>query len=239
MKKSIWIVIILVLILTLTACGSDTSDSQTSETNATEVTTSETTSETTAAQTEAVSETSENGDILAADIFKTDTKADSYAYELIMSSGGQVIGGFNLWVDGDKVRFDLTDQGQSMYFDYEKQEAYIYSAADNTLLKTPIETLGNEWESPFLFAEELDADALSSMNYKGSEKLDGKACQIFEYDNMGNKVTYYVWEEKGLILKIIMEIDGQPEYEYYFKNLELDGNFEKELELPEGAKIVG
>ncbi len=239
MKKSIWIVIILILMLTLTACGSDTPNAETTEATASVATTSETSSETTAAQTEAVSETSENGDLLAADIFKTDTKADRYAYELIMSSGGQVIGGFNLWVDGDKVRFDLTDQGQSMYFDYEKQEAYIYIEADNTLLKTPIETLGNEWESPFLFAEELDADALSAMNYKGSEKLDGKDCQIFEYDNMGTKVTYYVWEEKGLILKMIMEVDGQPTYEYYFKNLQIDGNFDKELEFPEGAKIVG
>jgi len=239
MKKSIWMVIILIAMLALTACGSDAPDTETTETTASVVTTSEDTSETTTASTEAVSETVENGGVLASDIFNRESKVDRYAYELIMTSGGQVIGGFNLWVDGDRVRFDLADQGQSMYFDYAKKEAYIYVAAENTLMKTPIETLGNEWESPFLFAEELDDDALTAMKNKGSETLDGKKCQIFEYDNMGTKVTYYVWEEKGLILKMIMEVDGQPTYEYYFKNLQIDGNFDKELELPEGAKIVG
>lgn len=239
MNKRIWMVIILLLTLALTACGSGTNTIESTEAT-TETTSSETTAETTEAQTEATSETTENAGVSASDIFDRDTKVDRYAYELIMSSGGQVIGGFNLWVDGDRVRFDLAeDQGQSMYFDYKKKEAYIYVAAENTLMKMPIESLGNEWESPFLFAEELDDDALSAMTNKGSETVDGKKCQVFEYDNMGTKVTYYVWEEKGLILKMIVEVDGQPTYEYYFKNLQIDGNFDKELELPEGAKIVG
>jgi hypothetical protein len=237
MDKRIWMISILVLTLALTACGSDT--------NATEestvlVTTAETTSETTGVVTEATSETTENTEVLASDIFDRDSKIDRYAYELIMSSGGQVIGGFNLWVDGDRVRFDLAaEQGQSMYFDYAKKEAYIYVASENTLMKMPIESLGNEWESPFLFAEELDDRALSAMKNKGSEIVDGKKCQVFVYDSAGTEVTYFVWEEKGLILKMIVEVEGQPTYEYYFKNLQIDGNFDKELELPEGAKIVG
>ena len=131
------------------------------------------------------------------------------------------------------------DQGQSMYLDYDKKEGYIYMSADNTLIKTPLGSLGNEWESPFTFANDIEDSALMDMKDKGTEKIDGKLCQIFEYDNMGSKVIYYVWKEKGLILKMIMEIDGQPSFEYYFKNLEIDGNFDKELELPKGAKVMG
>ena len=239
MDKRIWMVIILVMALALTACGSDTKTDESTEVT-TETTASETTAETTVVTTEAASETTENNEVLASDIFNRDSKIDSYAYELIMSSGGQVIGGFNLWVDGDRVRFYLSaDEGQSMYFDYAKKEAYIYVKAENTLMKMPIESLGNEWESPFLFAEELDDDALSAMKNKGTETVDGKKCRVFEYDNLGTKAIYYVWEEKGLILKMIVEVEGQPTYEYYFKNLNIDGNYDKELELPEGATIVG
>jgi len=160
-------------------------------------------------------------------------------YELVMSSDGKVVGGFNIWADGDLVRFDLADSGQSMYFDYGKKEAYIYITEGNTLMKVPIDTLGNEWESPFIFASELDDVALSAMNYKGNETLDGKKCQIFEYDNLGTTATYYVWEEEGLIIKMILEYEGQPTYEYYFKNLDINGNYDKELEIPADAKLVG
>ena len=240
MDKRIWMVIILIMTMTLSACGSGTPDEDATE--STEATSSEAISSeatTVAEQTETVSETSEDVDVLASDIFKRGSKADNYAYEYVMSSDGQFVASFKLWVDGNRVRFDATDQGQSMYMDYDKQEGYVYIASDNTLIKTPIGSLGNEWDSPFTFANELDDSALLAMKNKGTETIDGKLCQLFEYDNMGAKVTYYVWKEKGLILKMIMEIDGQPTFEYYFKNLVIDGNFDKELELPKGAKIVG
>lgn len=237
MDKRIWMVIILLMALALTACSSDTPIESSIEVSPSEAEiTSETMSETTAVET---SETSEEDEIMASDVFDRDVKSDRYAYEYVMSSNGQVVGGFKLWVDGDRVRYDMADLGQSMYFDYEKQEAYVYSVADNTAIKTPIETLGNEWESPFMFASELDDDALSTMKYVGTDTLDGNKCQLFEYDSMGTKVTYYVWEEKGIILKMIMEVEGQPSFEYYFKNFEIDGNFDEELELPKDAIIVG
>lgn len=240
MDKRIGMVIILLMTVTLTACRSNTPINSTTEISPSEEMTSEvtfaTTSETTAEDT---SEASDNSGILASDLFDRETKLDRYAYEYVMSSDGKVIGGFMIWVDGDRVRYDVVDQGQSMYFDYEKQEAYLYVEAENTLIKTPINTLGTEWESPFMFAAELDDSALLAMKNIGTETVDGKKCQIFEYDNADTKVTYYVWEEKGFILKMIMEIEGQPSYEYYFKNLDIDGNFDDELELPEGATIVG
>lgn len=242
MDKRIWMVIILLMTMTVTlsGCGAATPDEDTTE--STEATSSEAISSeatTAAEQTEAVSETSEEVGVLASDIFNRDAKFDNYAYEYVMSSGDQILGSFKLWVDGNRVRYDAMDQGQSMYMDYDKQEGYIYMSTDNTLIKTPLGSLGNEWESPFTFANEIEDSALVDMKDKGTETLDGKLCQLFEYDNMGSKVTYYVWKEKGLIIKMMMEIEGQPSFEYYFKDLQIDGNFDKELELPKGAKIVG
>ncbi|MDH8679446.1 hypothetical protein QE109_14905 [Fusibacter bizertensis] len=183
--------------------------------------------------------TEENFDnVKAFDMINRDRKIDNYYYEFVMTTGDERIGGFKLWIAGNKARYDAIDEGQSLYLDYDKGEGFLYMPSENLLMKTPIETTSNEWESPFLFAGEIDDETLGSMKEKGTEIIDGKTCYIFVAEHLGMKVTYYVWEDEGLIVKMVVETEGQPSYSYYFKDLTIGGTFETELALPKDAKIM-
>ncbi len=235
MFKSVWIILLVILVALLPGCGSDSKEDETTAT--TELV--ETTEATEATQVEAsTEETTEAEGYFAGDVLDRDRALDNYYYEYVMSSDGQKIGGFKLWASGQKIRFDATDEGQRLYLDYETGKGFMYIESENTLIATPLDTMSNEWESPLIFAGQIDDATLDGMNWIKKETVDGKSCHVFEVSNGGIKVTYYVWEEEGLIIKMIMETDGQPTYEYYFKDLEIDGDFEKELELPEGATVI-
>lgn len=232
MFKRVWIILLVILVASLSGCGSDSkateSTETTEETEATEVT----------KEAESTEETTEAEGFFAGDVIDRDRALDNYYYEYVMTSDGQKIGGFKLWASGQKIRFDATEEGQRLYMDYETGKGFMYIESENTLIATPLETMGNEWESPLIFAGQIDDATLDGMNWIKTETIDGKSCHVFEVSNSGMKVTYYVWEDEGLIIKMIMETDGQPTYEYYFKDLEIDGNFEKDLELPEGATVI-
>lgn len=232
------VLLIILLLGLLSACGSsDKTTTESSEnTPISVVTTIENIEESMVDSEVDTSEDSDNAS--AASIINRDRKIDNYYYEFVMTTGEEKVAGFKLWVAGNKARYDAIDEGQSLYLDYDKGEGYLYMPSENLLMKTPIETTSNEWESPFLFAGEIDDGTLSSMKQTGTEIIDGKTCYVFEADGMGTKANYYVWKEEGLIVKMMIETDDQPSYGYYFKDLTIGGTFETELTLPEDAKIM-
>jgi hypothetical protein len=69
--------------------------------------------------------------------------------------------------------------------------------------------------------------------------LDGKDCAVYEWDYAGGKYTYYIWKDEGIIIRMKMEMDGGSTYEYYFKDLKINENFEMELEIPDDVQIMG
>lgn len=188
------------------------------------------------AETEAVSES--EMDPSAASILQKDKNIDNYYYEYVMSSDGQRMAGFKLWVNGNRIRFDAEAEGQSIYLDYDKGEGYLYMPDGNILMKMPLESLGSEWESPFLFAGEIEQSALDGMKYEGKETIDGKECYVYAGESMGSGATYYIWKDEGVIVKFVLKNSGQPTYEYYFKDLTFGQTYDSELKLPEGAEIV-
>lgn len=164
---------------------------------------------------------------------------ESYYYEYVLVTDGVEQMAFKIWSDGTRVKFEGGMEGETYYMDYEKEEAYLYMPADNMMMKMPMEGIDSGWDSPFMMAAQIEDDVLDGLKKTGEETIDGKKCSLYEYDYGQGKYTYVVWEDEGLIVKMIMELDGQPTYEYYFKDLVINENFDIELELPKDVQIIG
>ena len=238
LRLLIALLMVSLLSVSLTACVSSTNEETTETTEAPPV--GIITESATEAASESITETepSTDADPSAATILQKDRKIDNYYYEYVMSSDGQKMAGFKLWVNGNKIRFDAEQEGQTIYLDYDLGEGYLYMPDGNILMKMPLESLGSEWESPFLFAGEIEQSALDSMKYEGKETIDGKECYVYKGENMGSGATYYIWKDEGVIVKFVLTNSGQPTYEYYFKDLTLGETYDSELKLPEDAEIV-
>ncbi|MCA0385696.1 MAG: hypothetical protein LCH34_08865 [Firmicutes bacterium] len=234
-KLTVFGIILLAFAMVLTACGSSEETTETTETTGVPVVVATETAEVTEATEET---TAESDDVFANEAIVSDRVIDNYYYEYVMTQDDTRLGGFKLWVAEKKIKFEAIEEGQIIYLDYDKGEGYLYMPEGNILMKVPLDTVSTEWESPFLFAGEIEDGVLNSMKTKGSEEVDGKDCYVFEGTAGNVKSTYYVWKEEGLIIKMRIETDGQPTYEYLFKDLTIGGTFEKEMTLPEGAQII-
>jgi hypothetical protein len=49
-------------------------------------------------------------------------------------------------------------------------------------------------------------------------------------------VTYYLWKDQGLAVKVIAQITGFPKYEYFYRSLETGGNYSEALKPPEDVE---
>lgn len=164
---------------------------------------------------------------------------ESYYYEYVLAADGVEQVAFKIWSDGKRVKFEGGMEGEIYYLDYEKEEAYLYMPNENMMMKMPMEGMDSGWDSPFMMAAQIETDVIDGLNKVGEEEIDGKECTMYQYDFGQGKYTYAVWKDQGFIIKMIMELDGQPTYEYYFKDLTINENFEIDLELPEDVQIIG
>lgn len=175
----------------------------------------------------------------AADLISDNPTADSYYYEYVVSIDGTEQVGFKIWSYDNRIRFEGGMEGESFYLDYNKGEGYLYMPADKTMIKMPMESIDNEWDSPFLMTADLDDSAVSGMKHIGDEVLDGKDCAVYEWSYAGGEYTYYIWKDEGIVIRLKVEMDGQSTYEYYFKDLIINEDFEMELEIPDDVQIMG
>lgn len=181
----------------------------------------------------------EGDETSAADLISDNPAAESYYYEYVVSVDGAEQVGFKIWSYDNRIRFEGGMEGETFYLDYNKKQGYLYMPAEKTMLKMPLESIDNEWDSPFLMTADIDDAAISGMNYVGDENLDGKDCAVYEYDSSEGKTTYYIWKDEGIIIQMKMEMDGGSTYEYYFKDLKINENFEMEIEIPDDVEIMG
>lgn len=181
----------------------------------------------------------EDDESSAADIISDNPTADSYYYEYVVSIDGAEQVGFKIWSSDNKIRFEGGMEGETIYLDYNKNEGYLYMPEDNAMIKMPLESIDSEWDSPFLMTADIDESELSDMNYIGEETVDGKECAVYEYESAEGQFKYYIWKEFGIVIKVEAELDGGSTYEYYFKDLKINEDFEEELEIPDDVQIMG
>jgi hypothetical protein len=175
----------------------------------------------------------------AADLITDNPTPDSYYYEYVVSIDGAEQVGFKIWSYDNRIRFEGGMDGETFYLDYNKKEGLLYMPAEKTMIKMPLESIDNEWDSPFLMTADLEDSAIAGMKYVGDENLDGKDCAVYEYESGEGKTTYYIWKDEGIVIRLKVQMAGGSTYEYYFKDLIINENFEMELEIPDDVQIIG
>lgn len=228
--KKIWTLLLAVLmIFTLAACGGGSESANESDTEETLNETADVISENTEDGSELSSEETSFADVL------TDSEdLDNYYYELIVETPGVETQDTKMWVMGQKMKMETA--GQIMYYDFAEGTVASYTEETNQLIVMSVGDTG-EMETPFSVEDDIDSSTYDFIYYQGTEELDGKTVYVYDYSVDEYSVKYYIWADTGIILKMETDSDGY-ESSYYFKDLAIDCVTESDLEYPAGASVI-
>lgn len=145
---------------------------------------------------------------------------------------------YSAWMSENQIRIDPFDQKNSIYANLKDQTVFVL---DHTLgILSPAdydETFFNGMMSPVAFDEALEQDMFEHVHFEGSALIDGKPCDVYEVHSADLNVTYYLWKDHGLTVKMVAQITGFPKYEYYFRSLQPDGASGEALTPPQDVKV--
>ena len=218
MKKKMTVLgIICVLVLALfalVACSSKSTTSQTgaatapssSQTTSTSSSTAVATSKSAAATTAATTSKSATGTNPAttpgatstgsvADLFGRAAGIASMKYDMVTTGADNSVMNSTAFLKKNKMRIESVVQGQNMVtlIDGDAKTMYVYTPSQNTAIKMD-----------FSQAPQSPIGSVSQYNpvIVGSETLDGKLCQIIQYTANGVVTKEWVWDAKGLPVRV-------------------------------------
>ncbi|MCD4694361.1 hypothetical protein K8R62_03320 [bacterium] len=133
-----------------------------------------------------------------------------------------------------KIETDMNGMKSAYYIDSEKKVAYTYLNEQNMAIETDFnETEEILNDSPANRMETFETDGAKIV---GTEKIEGKKCQIIEALMGLGGVKVWIWEENGLPLRTEMDGPGGKMI-VELKNIKTKVD-DSEVELPKNAKIM-
>lgn len=159
---------------------------------------------------------------------------DNYYFDLIVSTVGAPDSSMKLWVIGESYK-SIT-QGITLFVNKETGKMGVYEPNTNQVIITPLLD-DTPLMTPFTYIDELDKDLFKFTHYKGTTQLDNKSVEVFEYEGAGTSVTYYLWRDYHLILKVDTKV-GDIISSFYFKDLAFDTVTMEDISYPAGAKVI-
>jgi hypothetical protein len=217
------ITILAIVFLSLIACSSSSTTSQTT----TPPSTSQTTSATTATSTTPSEQTSSGS--VAALLGKAGGIA-SMKFDMVTTAADNTVTTSTAWVKKNKMRIEGSIQGQNTVtlIDGDAKTMYVYTPAQNTAIKMDF---GQAPQSP---------SASSVLQYNpiivGSETLDGKLCQILQYTTNGVVTKEWVWDAKGLPVRM-QTTTSTGIFTTDYKNYDFSDIPDSMFVLPSGVQI--
>jgi outer membrane lipoprotein-sorting protein len=223
----IFVCVLVSLSLLLTACAAGSTTQASSSTSTTGTTSTHTTA--------ATSTSTETNNSLI-NILGMGKDINSIKFDITMTVTGQPPITMTVWQKQQKMREDMTMQGitVSILYDIPSNVMYTYLRDQNMATKTALD-MNMIPNSPI----ENASDILDySPNITGTETIDGKVCKVIEYNEAGiSSVKMWLWEEKGLPLKMEVTADGTTTTIEY-NNIDLTDIPDSIFEIPEGVIIT-
>jgi hypothetical protein len=213
-------VLLMFAILSLAACSSQstTSQSTTPPTQSVAQTTSAATS------TQAAS-----GSV--ASLLGKAASITSWKCDVVTTAADNSVTTSTMFVKNKKMRIESNIQGQNTVtlIDIDAKTMYIYTPAQNTAIKmdfnqAPQSAIGSSISqySPVII---------------GSETLDGKLCQIVQYTANGVAIKEWIWDAKGLPVRLQTTISNGTSTTDY-KNYDFSDISDTMFVLPQGVTIT-
>jgi outer membrane lipoprotein-sorting protein len=250
MKKTITalgiITVLIVAMLYLVGCSCSPNTSQTiaPQTTSTQQATSAAAKTATSQTTSAAATTAPSQTTSAAATTSNQTSGGSVAdllgraagvasmkFDLVTTAPDASVITSTAYVKKNKMRVESNLQGQNvvMLIDSDAKTMYMYTPAQNTAIKMDIS------QAPL----PVTASSVSQYNpiIVGSETLDGKLCQIIQYTANGAVTKEWVWDAKGLPVRIQTTTSAGTST-IDFKNYDFSDIPDGSFVLPEGVQIT-
>lgn len=158
---------------------------------------------------------------------------DSVKYDMVMTAPGMPTVTTKMWVKQNKIRAEMTEQGQNivMLIDYDEGVGYMYMPDENMAMQIPLT------QAPESAVEEAQAIADYDYTVIGTETLDGKVCLVVEYTVEQATAKTWIWKEHGFPIRIeVTTAEGTIITE--FKNIDFADIPDSMFELPGGVQIM-
>ncbi len=142
-----------------------------------------------------------------------------------------------LFLKQGKMRAEVQAEGQQMIWigDNAAKVAYMWLPAENVAMKVPLE----QFEEQVGGEPEIDVVARQAMTGKlvGSETIDGKVCDVYEYETPDGKAKAWLWREKAFPLRVeVTGAGGKVVSE--MKNVQFGNVPDNLFQLPAGVQVM-
>ena len=158
----------------------------------------------------------------------------SVKYDMVVTAPGMETMTTKMWMEGNKIRTEMTQQGETivMLIDYDEGVMYMYMPAENFAYEMP---LGQAPESAVEQAQDI---ADYSYHIVGTQTVDNKVCLVVEYSIEQASVKMWIWKEHGFPIRIESTAPAGTTITE-FKNIDFADIDDSMFELPAGVQIMG
>jgi hypothetical protein len=207
-------------LLSLVACSSQSTTSQSTTPPTKSV--AQTTSAATSTQTSSGS---------VANLLGKAASITSWKCDVVTTAADNSVTTSTMFVKNKKMRIESSVQGQNpvTLIDIDAKTMYIYTPAQNTSIKMDFN------QAP----QSAIGSSISQYNpvIIGSETLDGKLCQIVQYTANGVAIKEWIWDAKGLPVRLQTTISNGTSTTDY-KNYDFSDISDTMFVLPQGVTIT-
>jgi outer membrane lipoprotein-sorting protein len=161
------------------------------------------------------------------------TGFNTISYTVETSGPGTPTVEMQVWMEGNKVRVEMNEQGQHVIYiaNYDAGEAYMYMPDQGIAMRIDISMAPQpEYE---------DVQDIAGYNYTviGTETMDGKVCLVVEYSAAGATVKSWIWKEHGFPIRTEMTTSAGKAVTV-FKDLDFSDIPDSLFELDPGVTIM-
>jgi prepilin-type processing-associated H-X9-DG protein len=194
---------------------------------------------TTPTPTAAPTSTSTSGETLG-DIYGVGKNIGDVKFDQVMTTSGQTqpmawhVYMKNAWlINSMKIRYEITPPDQTTVqtvelIDYSTKTMYMYMPAQNLAYLT------NFAQAPSNPAENSNQ---IMPTYLGTETIDGKLCDVYQYTFEGASAKQWVWKEKSFPIRMESTTSGGTSVLEY-KNIVFGTLSDSLFQLPAGVQIM-
>lgn len=174
--------------------------------------------------------------ILSAVVFLHQASFAQAPYSIKFDSSSQVEGGISVnstcYVKSLKVRMEIQAQGQETVFIMDGQNSYMYFPSSKIAIPIPVQQASGQVPVPTSYKD------IPGLVKVGEEEVNGKPCDVYEYNEKGNR--HKIWVDKEIDFPVKSEsMTGNGKVVNYIsnvqKNIALDDSLFK---LPADAQIM-
>ncbi len=191
-------------------------------------------SSTTATTSTTSTTTTTTGDTLD-DMLGLSSDIVSIRYDMLVSGQGIPAMTTKVWAKKNRMRTEITQQGTNAVtlIDTNAKTMYAYIPDQNLAIKIPFDSA----QAPKSPTEDAESILNSDARIIGTETVDGKVCSVVEYSSGQDSVKAWIWQDKGLPIRIeTTSSAGKTTIEYI--NIDFSDIPDSMFELPSGVTVM-